>query len=220
MIGSLNSTAAGRALFGGDASDRAPLAGAQILQDELRTVLSAAPDAASIKAALDTFFDSPGGGFATTVYRGGAGEASPYALGAGEAVTLRIRGDDAALRDQLKQTAMLSLIDDPALALAMADRARSRRRQARRSWRAGRAYPPSGTARFRGGTHRPGRKPHRHRNHQPRHGAQRSRVRRCRRKRNRARTGAIPARVALYRHRPLIAAQPREFPLMTLRACV
>ena len=122
MIGSLNSTAAGRALFGGDASDRAPLAGADVLRDALRAELSAAPDAASVKAALDTFFDSPGGGFATAIYRGGTGETSPYALGAGEAVTLRIRGDDAALRDQLKQTAMLSLVADPALGLAEADR--------------------------------------------------------------------------------------------------
>lgn len=122
MVGSLNSTAAGRALFGGDASDRAPLAGADILRDALRAELSAAPDAASVKAALDTFFDSPGGGFATAIYRGGTGETSPYALGAGEAVTLRIRGDDAALRDQLKQTAMLSLVDDPALGLTEADR--------------------------------------------------------------------------------------------------
>lgn len=123
MVGSLNSTIAGRALFGGDVSDRAPFAGARILLDELRTVLLAAPDAASIRAALDTFFDSPAGGFATTIYRGGASEASPYALGAGETVTLRIRGDDAALRDQLKQTAMLSLVHDPALALGDGDRA-------------------------------------------------------------------------------------------------
>jgi flagellar hook-associated protein 3 FlgL len=122
MVGSLNSTSAGRALFGGDASDRAPLAGADILRDALRAELAAAPDAASVKAALDTFFDSPGGGFATSIYRGGTAETSPYALGAGEAVTLRIRGDDAALRDQLKQTAMLSLVDDPALGLTEADR--------------------------------------------------------------------------------------------------
>ena len=65
------------------------------------------------------FFDTPGGGFATAVYRGGQATAADHVLGAGETVALRIRADDAALRDQIKQAAMLSLLDDPTLALAM-----------------------------------------------------------------------------------------------------
>jgi len=123
MIGALNVSSAGRALFGGDLSDRAPLAGVDTLLQELHTVLAAAPDATAMRDALDIFFDTPGGGFATAVYRGGQASAATHALGAGETVSLRIRGDDAALRDQIKQAAMLSLLGDPALALGHEDRA-------------------------------------------------------------------------------------------------
>jgi flagellar hook-associated protein 3 FlgL len=123
MIGALNSGAAGRTLFGGDVTDRPPLADAETLLEGLRTSLAAAPDQAALRGALDSFFDAPGGGFATSVYRGGQAAATAHALGAGETVALRIRADDAALRDQIKQVAMLSLLDDPALALGHDDRA-------------------------------------------------------------------------------------------------
>lgn len=124
MVGALNSTAGGRALFGGNGGDGVD--GATLVEDEilpkLRPILLAATNAADIKGKLNTFF-SEGGDFDTNVYQGGPGEASPYALGAGEAVTLRIRGDDAALRHQFKQVAMLSLVDDPGLALSDGKRA-------------------------------------------------------------------------------------------------
>jgi flagellar hook-associated protein 3 FlgL len=123
MIGALNSASAGRALFGGDLTDRPPLADADTLMQALRTELAAAPDAAAIRDALDTFFDAPGGGFSASIYRGGDAPAAARALGAGETVTLRIRADDAALRDQIRQAAMLSLLDDPSLALGTEERA-------------------------------------------------------------------------------------------------
>ena len=122
MIGALNTASAGRALFGGDVTDRLPLADAETLLEELRTTLASASDPAALRGALNTFFDAPDGGFATTIYRGGQAAAADHALGAGETVALRIRADDAALRDQIKQAAMLSLLDDPALALGDADR--------------------------------------------------------------------------------------------------
>lgn len=122
MIGALNTASAGRALFGGDLADRAPLADADTLLQELRAVLAAAPDAAAMQSELDAFFDAPGGGFSTMIYRGGQAPAAAFALGAGETVELRIRADDAALRGQIKQVAMLSLLDDPALALGNDDR--------------------------------------------------------------------------------------------------
>ncbi|MFB9149156.1 flagellin [Roseovarius ramblicola] len=123
MIGALGTGSAGRVLFGGEVTDRAPLADADTLLQELRTVLTAAPDASALRGALDSFFDAADGGFATGIYRGGQGSAAGHALGAGETVALSIRADDAALRGQIKQAAMLSLIDDPALALDPEDRA-------------------------------------------------------------------------------------------------
>jgi len=123
MMGALNVHSADRALFGGDVTDRAPLADADTLLQELRPVLAAAPDAIALNDALDGFFEPPGGGFSAEVYRGGQAAAASHALGAGEKVEFRIRADDAALRDQIKRAAILSLIDDPALALDQQERA-------------------------------------------------------------------------------------------------
>lgn len=122
MVGALNTASAGRALFGGNITDRPPLADAGMLLEELRTTLSEAPDAAAVRGALDVFFDTPSGGFVTEMYRGGQTAATDHVLGAGETVALRIRADDSALRGQIKQAAMLALLDDPALALGDADR--------------------------------------------------------------------------------------------------
>jgi len=123
MMGALNTHSAGRALFGGDVTDQAPLSDAETLLQELRPLLAAAPDAAAVRDALDAFFDTPGGGFATNIYRGGQAAAAAHTLGAGETVELRIRADDAALRNQIKQAAMLSLLDDPAMVLDHEERA-------------------------------------------------------------------------------------------------
>ncbi|MGX0903198.1 flagellar hook-associated protein 3 FlgL [Roseovarius sp. MBR-79] len=122
MIGALNVDAAGRALFSGDRSDVAPMASAETLLTGLRAALAGAPDRAGIETALDAFFDAPGGGFEAAVYRGGRGSAAGVSLGAGETVALSIRADDAALRSQLKSTAMAALVDDESLSLSSADR--------------------------------------------------------------------------------------------------
>ena len=122
MIGALNGASAGRALFAGDRSDAAPLAPAETLLADLRMALGGRSDIAAIDAALDDFFDAPGGGFETAIYRGGTGHVAEVALGAGESVALRIRADDPALRAQLRTTALAALVDDAALALDRADR--------------------------------------------------------------------------------------------------
>lgn len=122
MISALNGSSAGRALFGGDRVERAPLADADILLAELRAAISGAGDRAAFEAAVDTFFDTPDGGFGSGIYRGGTGAATGYDLGAGESVALQITAGDPALRAQIKQTAMAALLDDDTLPLASAER--------------------------------------------------------------------------------------------------
>lgn len=122
ILGALNSDVAGRALFAGTLTDRTPLASAETLLSELRTVTLGANSPVDVRAALDAYFDTPGGGFETTIYRGGTEDLSPSVLGDGETVALTIRGDDPALRDQLKQVALAALSDSPGLALTEAQR--------------------------------------------------------------------------------------------------
>lgn len=122
ILGALNSDVAGRALFAGTLTDRTPLASAETLLSELRTATLGANSPVDMRAALDAYFDTPGGGFETTIYRGGTEDLSPSVLGDGETVALTIRGDDPALRDQLKQVALAALSDSPGLALTEAQR--------------------------------------------------------------------------------------------------
>ncbi|SEL55102.1 flagellar hook-associated protein 3 FlgL [Roseovarius azorensis] len=122
MIGALNSSVAGRTLFSGTQTDRVPLAPLGTLLDDLRLAVQGADSPDAVRAALDVFFDTPGGDFETTIYRGGTTDLSPYELGAGESVALTIRGDDPVLRGQMKQVALAALSDDPGVLLSEADR--------------------------------------------------------------------------------------------------
>ncbi|MEI4232668.1 flagellin [Roseovarius sp. D22-M7] len=122
IIGALNTDVAGRAVFAGNRTDTAPLADADILLDGLRAALAGASDTTEIRTRLDTFFDDPAGGFATSVYQGGAAGLTPRDLGAGESVALDIRADDAALRGVMKQTALIAMLDDASLGLSLQER--------------------------------------------------------------------------------------------------
>lgn len=122
ITGALNSDVAGRALFAGNKTDSAPMASADVLLDALKSALTGASDTGDILARLDTFFDDPAGGFATVVYKGGADGLTPRDLGAGESVALDIRADDPALRDVMKQTALIAILDDASLGLSQQDR--------------------------------------------------------------------------------------------------
>jgi flagellar hook-associated protein 3 FlgL len=122
IVGALNSDMAGRALFAGNTTDRAPLAGADVLLDALTNALSGAADATDIRSRLDTFFDAPAGDFATMLYQGGTDGLRPRDLGAGESVALDIRADDPALRDAMKQTALIAVLDEGSLGLSQQDR--------------------------------------------------------------------------------------------------
>lgn len=122
IIGALNGGAAGRALFSGDTTDTAPLADADVLLDGLKSALAGASDTDEIRSRLDTFFDDPAGGFATVAYKGGTDGLTPRELGGGESVALDIRADDTALRDVLKETALIAVLDDATLGLSAKDR--------------------------------------------------------------------------------------------------
>jgi len=122
ITGALNSDVAGRALFAGNKTDTAPMASADVLLGALKSALTGATDTSDIRARLDTFFDDPAGGFATMVYKGGTDGLTPRDLGAGESVALDIRADDPAVRDVMKQTALIAIADDASLELYQQDR--------------------------------------------------------------------------------------------------
>ena len=112
IIGAFNTQMSGRSLFSGADIAAVPLASVNTLLTEVRTVVAGALTVSDIVTALDTFFDTPGGGFETLIYQGGTTFRSPYQLGEGESVSLDIRADDSSVRNVLKYTVMAALADD------------------------------------------------------------------------------------------------------------
>ncbi len=115
MVGAMNTRVAGRYLFSGTATDRAPLAQPQRILDELRTALVAsgavAPD--DVLAAAQAWFDDPAG-FESLLYQGGTDALSPFSLSKSEKVALDVKALDPDLRQVIMYTAIAALTDDSA----------------------------------------------------------------------------------------------------------
>ena len=99
---SLNTKLGERALFGGDETDRAPLANADILLTDIEAIMAGATDAADAKVQLDFYFDDPAGGFATTIYQGGTNRVALVEIGPGSRIDVSAKADDPAIKDIIR----------------------------------------------------------------------------------------------------------------------
>ncbi|KCZ92215.1 flagellin [Hyphomonas johnsonii] len=66
----LNARYGDRYLFAGDATATPPFGNVSDLIDDVRSLAAAAPDAATFEADLDTYFNTPGGGWRQNIYSG------------------------------------------------------------------------------------------------------------------------------------------------------
>jgi flagellar hook-associated protein 3 FlgL len=106
----LNTTLAGRALFGGAGGAGPAVAGADDLIAAVRAALASDPDITVALAAVDDVFsDDPASVFRTTIYRGSAEDAPPVDLG-DERLSYAVRADDRAVRDLLKGLALAAAL--------------------------------------------------------------------------------------------------------------
>ncbi len=101
-FGSLNAVFSGRALFGGDGTDRPPLAPPEQMLADIEAIMVGATDAADAQAQIDFYFDDPAGGFATSIYLGGANRAPGVEITAGTRVDASAKADDPALKNTLR----------------------------------------------------------------------------------------------------------------------
>ncbi|MBK0329254.1 flagellar biosynthesis protein FlgL [Rhodobacteraceae bacterium F11138] len=114
-ISALNATIGGRSLFGGTATDRAPLASADVMMNELQSLVSGLGSAAAVQAAVETWFDDPAG-FDAIMYNGSDQTLAPMQVGPGQQVEMTLKADDDTFRDLLQNMALAALAGDPALA--------------------------------------------------------------------------------------------------------
>jgi len=121
LVNSLSTRVVGRSLFSGSDVTAQPLASATTIVSAVQATLGGASDAASVEAAVTGFF-APGGDFDTLIYQGGTEPVGAIPLGSGEAVTLDIRADSAALRAGIQNTVMAVLAGEDSIALTQQER--------------------------------------------------------------------------------------------------
>ncbi len=117
VISALNTTVAGRSLYGGVATDRAPMGTAQTLLDALEAQIAPSASASEIRAAAEAWFDNPDG-FHAIVYTGADQSRNPVQIGAREQVNLSLRADDDIFRNAMLDLSMVAFAGRDDLALS------------------------------------------------------------------------------------------------------
>lgn len=112
VVDALNTRFGGRSLFAGAAGDSTALADADTLRTQIAALVAGAADPASAIAAVDAWFDAPGGGFETLVYGGATSDAAGAPLADGSRLTYLPRADAEELRAVLKPLAMIATVDN------------------------------------------------------------------------------------------------------------
>jgi flagellar hook-associated protein 3 FlgL len=103
VFSALNVRFGERYLFAGDATATQPLPNAEDLLTDMRAMANAAAGPGDFATALDTYFNTPGGGWQQTIYQGTPGSSDPDAVTAA----------DPALVELISGLAVLA-ISDPA----------------------------------------------------------------------------------------------------------
>ncbi|WP_109465396.1 flagellin [Albibacillus kandeliae] len=113
-IAALNTTIAGRTIFGGVSTDIAPLADVETLLNGLESAISGLSDPDDIRTAATAWFDDPAG-FRATAYAGGNSALAPLQLAPGQTVSMSIMADNETLKDLLRNLALSALANDTTL---------------------------------------------------------------------------------------------------------
>ncbi|TCP39088.1 flagellin [Rhodovulum marinum] len=111
-VATLNIQVGGRSLFAGAATDSAALASGADILAEVQTAIAGLTTANDVVAAIDAWFDTPGGGFETVGYIGSDNPAGPVRLNEGNSMTLDVTASDPVIRDVLKGLVAGALLSD------------------------------------------------------------------------------------------------------------
>ncbi len=104
-VAAINGDSTGRNLFAGAAVDGPALRDADTILNEVAVVVAATTNTADALAAIDTYFNDPAGGFATSAFLGAAVDAPTAELGPGERLAFAERADSDAVRAVLQSLA-------------------------------------------------------------------------------------------------------------------
>lgn len=116
VVGALNIQIGGQSLFAGAAFDSPALAPAEQIMSDVQAIFAAAPDVTTAKNDLNTYFNDPLGGFATSTYQGSTVDAPKLSIGDGVDLNPFLRADNQALRDAVRIVATSAAIAEGAFA--------------------------------------------------------------------------------------------------------
>lgn len=109
-VAALNTTLGGRTLLAGTATDRPATISADQMLQQLEALTAGAPDAATVQTLVEDYFLSPAGGYATGAYQGATMDVPQAAIAPGDQVKVQLRADDPAIRQGLRDLAMVALV--------------------------------------------------------------------------------------------------------------
>lgn len=127
VVASMNSTVAGRALFAGTSTHGNALAPAEDMLADIRAAVAGLTTAQDVIDRVEAWF-APGNEFDTTGYLGSTTDLSGFQVAEGQKISMTVRADSAAVRDQLKGFALGALmsganVTDPGELAALANEA-------------------------------------------------------------------------------------------------
>lgn len=124
VVAALNTNVAGRYVFSGAEWGSPAVVDSATILGELSLVVAGLTDANSVEAAIDQWFDTPGGGYETLGYTGSTNTNSRFAIAAGESVTVSTSALSAEIRGVLKGHAKAAMLDTGLLAALPSERAK------------------------------------------------------------------------------------------------
>ena len=108
----LNVRVGGLSIFAGDAADQNALSSADQLLSDIVTIYARAASAAQFETDLDAYFNDPAGGFATSIFNGGAGDLGSLEIANGELASGTAKADEPAIKDLLRGLAVIAVAGD------------------------------------------------------------------------------------------------------------
>ncbi len=118
VFNSLNTRFGERFLFAGDETATQPLTSPDDLLSDLRNLADAAADPAAFAASLDTYFNTPGGGWQTSILHSSATASDPDAVTANDPAIVELISGLAVLALSDPATSPALFQNEPSIALA------------------------------------------------------------------------------------------------------
>ncbi len=117
VINTLNTRANGRAIYSGQSTSQAPFTSADDLMNDVLGAIAAAGavNANDMMTVIDTWFDDPSGGFATTSYLGSTSPRSPLHISESDVAKFEFTANDDSIRQVLKGLVAGAVVSQSAL---------------------------------------------------------------------------------------------------------